>query len=348
MTTASAPPTARPSAESRPSPAPRRGHDGEHRLSPSADYVELTRRNRGFVPARTQRRLAEAVVLVAGCGSTGGAVIEPLARLGVQHLVLADNGSYELNNLNRQHAVRGDLGRNKAVVGAERVLAINPAAAVAVHERGITRTGVTALVQGCDIVIDGVDVTERAGWLAKYALHEAAARLGRPVVSGYDMAGTQYVRVYDYAPGDAPFDGRLTRAQVQHEPTWTLLRRIVPLRTVPVEMFVSARASLADPDAPLSQLVYTSLLFGALASRIVVDLLAGERVRRHTVIDAHHAVRTAGRRMSAQWGRPVQALLALRDLARSQRSVPPPAPASPPAPLARAAQAAPSTTGAAR
>ena len=67
-------------------------------------YAELTARNFHFVSSDLQKQMAQVKVLIAGCGSTGGACIEALARAGVQHFALADNGHYELNNLNRQHA----------------------------------------------------------------------------------------------------------------------------------------------------------------------------------------------------------------------------------------------------
>ena len=69
-----------------------------------AFYADLTTNNRGFVSDEAQGRLAQITVLVAGCGSTGGAAVEPLVRLGVQRFLLGEPGAYELNNLNRQSA----------------------------------------------------------------------------------------------------------------------------------------------------------------------------------------------------------------------------------------------------
>jgi len=282
-------------------------------------YDELTCRNRGFLAPDSQRRLRDATVLVAGCGSTGGAVVEPLARLGVQDFVLADNGTYELNNLNRQSATQADIGAAKADVCARHVTEINPRARTRVDTAGIQPGTVYAMVAACDVVIDGVDVTEPAGWRAKYALHEAAAALGRPVVSGYDMAGTQYVRFYDYRRPGAPFDGAVTREQVEAGATWRLLRQVVPLRVVPVEMLDSARRAVATGEESVSQLVYTSMLFGALASRMVVDVLDGRPVRRHTVVDVHDAVRPPLAALRARLRKPWVAALALRDLAVLER-----------------------------
>ncbi|MEO6997678.1 MAG: ThiF family adenylyltransferase, partial [Terracoccus sp.] len=246
-------------------------------------YTQLTERNQGFVSDLAQQRLSEAVILVAGCGSTGGAAVEPLVRIGVQHFLLADVGRYELNNLNRQNAYLAELGEHKAVVCARRVAQVNPAATTEVHQDGITTDNVNELVSRCDTVIDGVDVTEPSGWRAKFALHDAAAKQGRPVVSGYDMAGTQYVRFYDYSPGDAPFDGAVRLDDVAGGAmTWDLLRRVVPMRFVPIEMIDLARARVRDGDDGLSQVVYASLAFGAISSRIVVALMEGQSVRRHT------------------------------------------------------------------
>lgn len=277
-------------------------------------YAELTTRNTGFVSAELQRSLRAARVLVAGCGSTGGAVIEPLARIGVGDLTLADNGSYELNNLNRQHALLADLDRNKAVVGAERITAINPDARVMVHVNGIQPATVDAVVRDRDVIIDGVDVTEKAGLAAKWALHVSAAAHRVPVISGYDMAGTQYVRCYDYRSPRPPLDGAITAADLDRLSTWRLLDRIIPRRSVPVEMIRQLRTSLREPEAAVSQLIYTSLLFGAVATRMTVDLIDGRHVRRHVTIDVHRAVRR--RTENAGWAliRPVELVRTLRSL----------------------------------
>jgi len=283
-------------------------------------YRELTRRNRGFIPDRTQQALRSARVLVAGCGSTGGAAVEPLARLGVQHFALADNGAYELNNLNRQHAYQHEIGRNKARVTASRVLGVNPHAEVAVHEDGIQESNVDVLVAEVDLVVDGVDVTGRAGWEAKVLLHEAAARHRKPVITGYDMAGAQYVRCYDYRRRPRPaLDGRVSRSDVAERSTWMLLHRVVPTRFVPVEMLADARAHLGEPDYSVPQLVYASLLFGAIASRMAVDLLTGRRVRKHVLVDVHRQVRPRAAVLLGLGRKPAVAAAALADLARRER-----------------------------
>lgn len=252
-----------------------------------AFYAALTERNRGLIPAEVQRALASARVLVAGCGSTGGAAVEPLVRLGVQAFVLAEPGEYELNNLNRQHAVVADLGRNKAAVAADRVRAVNPYAVAEVAAEGVVPGNAAALLEGVAVVIDGVDVTTRAGWRAKHLLHAEAAARGVPVVSGYDMSGTQYVRCYRYTPGAEPLDGEVTAEQVEQEAIWDLLLRIVPREHVPADLIADIRAHRAEPEYSVPQLVYTSLLFGVLAARLTVEALSGSELPRSLVLDVH-------------------------------------------------------------
>lgn len=277
-------------------------------------YSELTARNTGFISPRAQGRVREATVLVAGCGSTGGAAVEPLARVGVQRFILADNGDYELNNLNRQQAGTADIGRNKAVVNAERVRSINPHARVDVRADGIAPETVDDLVGRADVVVDGVDVTEMAGMAAKFALHESAARLRVPVISGYDMAGLQFVRCYDYREAMAPLAGAVDRRRIERSTTWELLARLIPKRAVPVEMIRSLRGASADPDFHVSQLVYTSMLFGAITTRMTVELLAGVPVRRSVRIDVHRAVRRPLANLRLSVTKPVELIRTLRSL----------------------------------
>lgn len=258
--------------------------------------AELATRNAGVIGTEAQRRLAAARILIAGCGSIGGAAVEPLARLGVCDFVLADPGEYELNNLNRQNATFADIGRNKAQVATERVMAINPHARVRTYPDGVTAADVADIVSGCDLIVDGVDVTTKSGLRAKYVLHEQAHAAKLPLFTGWDMAGAQYVRVYDYRTPREVFDGQITAADVESLSMWQLLQRVVPARYVPLEMLTIALANLDNPGFSFPQLVYAADLFGALSARLVPQLLAGEPVKEHIYVDLHQASRSVAQR----------------------------------------------------
>ena len=292
-----------------------------HSDTPSREkfYEEFTTRNTGVVSDAAQEVLSRATVLVAGCGSIGGAAIEPLARLGVQRFLLADPGEYELNNLNRQNATLDDLGRNKAEVAAARVRAINPYADVTVFPEGVTRDNAADLTATCQAVVDGVDVTMMAGLRAKFTLHESVASRRLPLVTGWDMAGAQYVRCYDYRRIGRVFDGALTKEDLDRLSLWKLLQRLIPVRYVPLEMLTSVRANLHNPQFTFPQVVYAAALFGAISSHMVAMLLTGQPVRDHVYFDLHQGVRPTAARWKARFRRPVEAVSALSDVRSTKK-----------------------------
>ena len=110
-----------------------------------------------MISRREQGLVNSLRVLCGGCGSVGGSVVEPLVRLGVGELVLADPDGYELNNLNRQVATYEDLGRAKVDVLAERAKSINPGIRVSKLPDGLTVENVEEAVRSANIVFDGVD-----------------------------------------------------------------------------------------------------------------------------------------------------------------------------------------------
>ena len=99
--------------------------------------AEFRLRNRGLISDSDQTALSEARFLVAGCGSTGGAAIEPLVRAGAMRMILVEPGSYELHNLNRQRATLDAIGCNKAAWLAKDALAINPYLDLEIVEIGL-------------------------------------------------------------------------------------------------------------------------------------------------------------------------------------------------------------------
>ncbi|MEU7059273.1 ThiF family adenylyltransferase [Streptomyces sp. NPDC046197] len=279
-------------------------------------YGELITRNAGVVAEADQQALRAATILVAGCGSIGGAALEPLTRLGVESFVLADPGAYELNNLNRQSATVADIERNKASVAAHRVRAINPYASVEVFTEGVTGQTVPKLTASCQVIIDGVDVTTREGWQAKHLLHRHAVQRRLPLITGWDMAGTQYVRCYDYRRVRSPFAGAISMRDVACLDTWELLRRAVPLRHVPADMLAEIRANHARTDYSFPQVAYTAMAFGVISSHMVVRLLAGRPVRHHIRLDVHQETRPRGEQWRTRARRPVELGALLPDLLR--------------------------------
>jgi tRNA threonylcarbamoyladenosine dehydratase len=272
----------------------------------TAHYREMTRRNQPSLSRKEQEALRSVRVLVAGCGSIGGAPVVPLVRLGVERFVLCEPGDYELNNLNRQAADMGDIGRNKAAVQADRARAINPQVEALVEPAGVTEDNVDWLVGTTDVVIDGVDVTEPSGIAAKRALHEEAWRQRRLVISGLDLGGTQVVYAFDYRDGRTrPLNGRLDGAPENLGALDFLTRLVSPL-DVPRELLAYSEAMIRGQAGSPPQLAPTADQFGVLAAWMVLDFAAGRPLRKRVKVAIPDLVMPRGRRVANEAARIIE------------------------------------------
>ncbi len=227
-------------------------------------YQELTSRNFHFISAETQRRLSELDVLIAGCGSTGGACVESLARVGVKKFRLADNGAYELTNLNRQHARLDSIGKNKAVFHAEEVRAINAFAKTTVYPGGLTAENLEAAVDGAHFVMDGVDVTSASGMEMKIRLHEICAKKRLPVFTALDLGYRQWGKSFDYRLGDiTPLGGLGEKARKKRHPISALFT-LYPLDSLPDHALTLVDDLLEGKISFASQLGATSDLLSSI------------------------------------------------------------------------------------
>lgn len=93
--------------------------------------MEKFTRTKRLLGTEAMDKLAAARVAVFGVGGVGGYVVEALARSGVGSFVIVDNDTVSESNINRQIiATTKTVGRYKTDVMKERILDINPAAAV--------------------------------------------------------------------------------------------------------------------------------------------------------------------------------------------------------------------------
>jgi tRNA A37 threonylcarbamoyladenosine dehydratase len=130
-------------------------------------------------------RLMQARVLVFGMGGVGSFAAEALARSAVGKLVLIDFDEVCITNVNRQlHALKGNLGRQKVEVMAERVRLIHPAGQVTPLPTFYNEQSSEELLSGeIDFVVDAIDnLTAKAHLLA------SCLKRGLPVVSSMGAA----------------------------------------------------------------------------------------------------------------------------------------------------------------
>jgi molybdopterin/thiamine biosynthesis adenylyltransferase len=151
----------------------------------------MFRRNLGYVPDETQKKLSEIKVLFAGCG-VGSAVAEPAARLGVKNFTLIDGDTIEIHNLNRQSFEYADIGASKVESLKKRILKINPEAKVNALFENVTLENVEELVKNCDVVFDTIDFLDLS---AIVHLHDMANKHSKPIISLF-TAGFGAVAIY--------------------------------------------------------------------------------------------------------------------------------------------------------
>lgn len=143
-----------------------------------ANVPEMFDRNvRAFGPA-IQAALSDLRIAIVGCGGTGSAVAEQLARLGVRNLLLIDPDILSASNVTRVYgSTAKDVGRPKVDALRDHLLAIAPALACEAVGSMITVESTARLLCGVDLVFGCTD--DNAGRLV---LSRAASYLLTPII----------------------------------------------------------------------------------------------------------------------------------------------------------------------
>lgn len=130
--------------------------------------------------ASSMEKLYAAKVAVFGVGGVGGYVAEALARSGIGHLLLVDNDTVSVTNINRQIiALHSTVGKSKVRVMKERCQDINPDITVEAKECFFLPENSDSFdFSGYSYIVDAVDTVS-----AKIELIRKAKETGIPVIS---------------------------------------------------------------------------------------------------------------------------------------------------------------------
>ncbi len=147
------------------------------------------------------RRLKKATVMVFGVGGVGSHCIEALARSGVGKLVLIDNDTVSVTNINRQSiALHSTIGQYKTKVMKEKIADICPDIRVETHEMFVLPDNLEMLFpqehreDWPDYIIDAVDTVS-----AKIALAELAKRENIPIISSMGTGNKLHPELFEIA-----------------------------------------------------------------------------------------------------------------------------------------------------
>ena len=115
-------------------------------------------------------KLRNSKVIVFGIGGVGSFTVEALARAGIGELILIDDDTVCLTNLNRQiHATINTISQSKVQVMKERILSINSKCNVTTKQIFVTNDNIQEIIpKDVDYVVDAIDTVSAKLGLAEY------------------------------------------------------------------------------------------------------------------------------------------------------------------------------------
>jgi molybdopterin/thiamine biosynthesis adenylyltransferase len=148
----------------------------------------------------SQEKLLAARVLVIGAGGLGSPAALYLASAGVGQIVLADDDTIELSNLQRQILhTDARIGARKAESGRQTMLALNPDIVVEVRTTRMEAEDLRAEIATVDVVLDCTD-----NFATRHAVNKACVEYRKPLVSGAAIRFDGQISVFDPRDAEAP------------------------------------------------------------------------------------------------------------------------------------------------
>ena len=147
-----------------------------------------------------QERLQNGSVVIVGCGALGTVAATALTRAGVGRIRLIDRDFIEYHNLQRQilfdeEDVRGQLP--KAIAAQKHLAAVNSTVEVEGIVTDVNYRNVERLIDGVDVIVDGLDNLE-----TRYLLNDASLKHRIPWV--YGAAVSSFGMMMAVIPGRTP------------------------------------------------------------------------------------------------------------------------------------------------
>jgi sulfur-carrier protein adenylyltransferase/sulfurtransferase len=160
------------------------------------------------IGAEGQQKLLDAKVLLLGAGGLGSPTALYLAAAGVGTLGIVDDDEVDLSNLQRQVIHNSErIGTPKVDSAEETIRALNPDVKVVKYKTRIDASNIVEIIQGYDVVVDGVD-----NFPTRYLLNDASVRLKIPVVSASILGFDGQLSVFK------PYEGPCYRCLFREPP----------------------------------------------------------------------------------------------------------------------------------
>ncbi len=147
-----------------------------------------------------QQKLVDATVLIVGMGGLGCPAAMYLTAAGVGHLIIADDDTVELTNLQRQIAhEQRNLGESKVSSAEASLRGLNPDVRVTQIDKRLEGESLNQAVSGADVVVDASD-----NFATRFAINRSCLKNHKPLVSGAAIRMEGQVAVFDSGNPESP------------------------------------------------------------------------------------------------------------------------------------------------
>ena len=238
-------------------------------------HKEIFHRNYGLVTDEEQEILRRSTVAIAGAGGGGGISAERIARLGVEHIKLADPEVFEESNINRQYAsCYSNVGNPKVYEVAKALRDINPNLRVDTYPEGISEDNIDDFLDGADILVEEI---EGYYFRIRALLHAAARKKGifsmRCDVFGFCSP------LYIFSPTGMTFEEFFGVPPAQEIPTdmtdasGVYVEKLLFNKRYPSSYPVDLIPKMVRKEIPFTVLSFGCTLIGTLTSAAVMKIL---------------------------------------------------------------------------
>jgi molybdopterin-synthase adenylyltransferase len=147
-----------------------------------------------------QTKICASTALIVGAGGLGSPAAMYLASAGVGHIILADDDTVDITNLQRQIMHTTDrVGMSKVESGAKALEAINPTIRITSLEKRLEEEALIDTIKQADVVLDCSD-----NFVTRHAINAACVSLKVPLVSGSAIRFDGQLSVFDFRQFDSP------------------------------------------------------------------------------------------------------------------------------------------------
>ncbi len=147
-----------------------------------------------------QQELVDATVLIVGMGGLGCPAAMYLSAAGVGHLVIADDDTVEITNLQRQIAhEQSNLGESKVSSAEATLKGLNPDVRITQIKNRLEGDLLEQVVVSADVVVDASD-----NFNTRFAVNQSCLKNKKPLVSGAAIRMEGQVAVFDSGNPESP------------------------------------------------------------------------------------------------------------------------------------------------